>query len=47
MSATLMRGVLDQIQTQAQQASGPSNQRHTSRSDVPPFQTFYLTALTI
>ena len=34
MSATLMRGVLDQIQTQAQQVSGPSNLRKTSFSDA-------------
>ncbi|MFH2244735.1 flagellar hook-basal body complex protein FliE [Enterobacter sichuanensis] len=37
MSATLMRGVLDQIQTQAQQVSGPSNRLQTSRVDAPSF----------
>ncbi|HFK5734207.1 TPA: flagellar hook-basal body complex protein FliE [Enterobacter sichuanensis] len=37
MSATLMRGVLDQIQTQAQQVSGPSNRLQTARGDAPSF----------
>ena len=37
MSATLMRGVLDQIQTQAQQVSGPSHRLHTSRGEAPAF----------
>ena len=37
MSATLMRGVLDQIQTQAQQVSGPSHRLHTSRDEAPAF----------
>jgi flagellar hook-basal body complex protein FliE len=37
MSATLMRGVLDQIQTQAQQVSGPSNLRKTSHGDMSSF----------
>ena len=37
MSATLMRGVLDQIQTQAQQVSGPSHRLQTSRGDAPSF----------
>lgn len=37
MSATLMRGVLDQIQTQAQQVRGPSNRLQTARGDAPSF----------
>ncbi|HHA1723940.1 MAG: flagellar hook-basal body complex protein FliE [Enterobacter cloacae] len=37
MSATLMRGVLDQIQSQAQQVSGPSHRLQTSREDAPSF----------
>lgn len=37
MSATLMRGVLDQIQTQSQQVSGPSNRLHPLRGDAPSF----------
>lgn len=37
MSATLMHGVLDQIQRQAQQVSGPSNRQLTSRGDTPSF----------
>lgn len=37
MSATLMRGVLDQIQTQAQQVSAPAQRLQTSRSDSPSF----------
>lgn len=37
MSATLMRGVLDQIQSQAQQVSGPSHRLQTSRGDAPSF----------
>lgn len=37
MSATLMRGVLDQIQTQAQQVSGPSNRLQNARGDAPSF----------
>lgn len=37
MSATLMRGVLDQIQSQAQQVSGPSHRLQTSRGDTPSF----------
>lgn len=37
MSATLMRGVLDQIQTQAQQINGASNRLQTSRGDTPSF----------
>ncbi|KKJ31775.1 flagellar hook-basal body protein FliE [Enterobacter hormaechei subsp. hoffmannii] len=36
MSATLMRGVLDQIQTQAQQVSGPSNRQQSARGDDAP-----------
>ncbi|HAV2027235.1 TPA: flagellar hook-basal body complex protein FliE [Enterobacter cloacae] len=37
MSATLMRGVLDQIQSQAQQVSGPSHRLQTSCGDAPSF----------
>lgn len=37
MSATLMRGVVDQIQRQAQQVSGPSNRLQTARGDAPSF----------
>lgn len=37
MSATLMRGVLDQIQTQAQQVSGASHRLQTFRGDTPSF----------
>lgn len=37
MSATLMRGVLDQIQTQAQQVSGKSNRLQASREGAPSF----------
>ncbi|WP_431625149.1 flagellar hook-basal body complex protein FliE [Enterobacter chuandaensis] len=37
MSATLMRGVLDQIQIQAQQVSGASHRLQTSRGDTPSF----------
>ncbi|UKJ19866.1 flagellar hook-basal body complex protein FliE [Enterobacter mori] len=37
MSATLMRGVLDQIQTQAQQVSGSSSRLQNPRGDAPSF----------
>jgi flagellar hook-basal body complex protein FliE len=37
MSATLMRGVLDQIQTQAQQVSGASNRPQASGDGAPSF----------
>lgn len=37
MSATLMRGVLDQIQTQAHQVSGSSNRLQSPRGDAPSF----------
>lgn len=37
MSATLMRGVLDQIQTQAQQVSDPSHRLQAARGDMPSF----------
>lgn len=37
MSATLMRGVLDQIQTQAQQASGQSRVKSGAAENAPSF----------
>lgn len=37
MSATLMHGVLDQIQRQAQQVGGTSTRLESPRSDTPSF----------
>jgi flagellar hook-basal body complex protein FliE len=37
MSATLMRGVLDQIQTQAQQVNGASARVQSPRDNAPSF----------
>ena len=45
MSATLMRGVLDQIQSQAQQVSGPSHWLQTSRGDAPSFSDVLFNSL--
>ncbi|MFK3660847.1 flagellar hook-basal body complex protein FliE [Scandinavium sp. NPDC088450] len=39
MSATLMRGVLDQIQTQAQQVGGQSRVRAGTQDDAPSFSS--------
>ncbi|MCK7317319.1 flagellar hook-basal body complex protein FliE [Enterobacter cloacae] len=45
MSATLMRGVLEQIQTQAQQVGGPANRMHPSRNDGPSFSDALLNSI--
>lgn len=45
MSATLMRGVLDQIQTQAQQVSGSTGRLQSPRGDAPSFSDFLFNSI--